>query len=281
MKKKGVIALGLGLVLLTVPAAAAQEPETVAAPAGSGCVSTITVNGKNLGEVALPDGQSIPARLLAEADYGFADWYPEEGQGMFSLEGYGIDVTFATGAIEINGEALESVTAQVKDGVTYLPASVIDGLEGYEVNLNPELDVYRIDITTPNGSPLAQLAYQVREASDANANNKVGAGELAMYGLEAEDFTEVVGLFPMNISPDTVLVGKVAEGKLDSVKTALEAYRKAQEDTFSWYLAQNLPKVQDARLEVAGDYLLFLIGEKADEGVALFQSTVESWTEAE
>ena len=81
----------------------------------------------------------------------------------------------------------------------------------------------------------------------------------------------------MITSPDTLVVGKLADGAdVDAVKEALETYRQGQEDTFSWYLGQHLPKVQDARLVVEGDYLFFLIAENADAGEAAFTAFVEA-----
>ena len=95
------------------------------------------------------------------------------------------------------------------------------------------------------------------------------------YHISADQFEQVVAYFPMITSSDTVLVGKLAEDADEKAVTdALEAYRQSQEDTFSWYLSQHLPKVQDARTVVTDGYLLFLIGENADEGEALFQAFV-------
>ena len=97
------------------------------------------------------------------------------------------------------------------------------------------------------------------------------------YGIPAGSFEQVVAFFPMITSPDTLVVGKLAEGAdVDAVKEALETYRQGQEDTFSWYLGQHLPKVQDARLVVEGDYLFFLIAENADAGEAAFTAFVEA-----
>ena len=59
-----------------------------------------------------------------------------------------------------------------------------------------------------------------------------------------------------------------------AVTDALEAYRQSQEDTFSWYLAQHLPKVQDARTVVEDGYVFFFIGEKADEAEQMFRDFV-------
>ena len=264
MKRIGTAALTLALAgAMTLPALAAE-------PRQAAYSTAIPVNGQALDTSALPAGEGLPMRLVAEADYGSASWYEEDGTGSFYLDGNVITVTFATGAVSVNDTVLEEVSAQVVNGVTFLPASVLSGLEGYAVEESGD----RIDITTPNGAPLVQLAYAVRDAAGVASFSKVGTEELELYGIKPEHFTEVVGLFPMITSPDTVIVGKVAEGELDALKEELEAYRKGQEDTFSWYLSQNLPKVQDARVEVEGDYILFLIGENADAGVEAFRAGV-------
>ena len=100
-------------------------------------------------------------------------------------------------------------------------------------------------------------------------------GMAETYGLPADAFEQAVGFFPMMVSPDTLVLGKLAEGAdTQAVKTALETYRQSQEDTFSWYLPQNLPKVQDARLLVQDGYVLFLIAENADAGEAAFTAAL-------
>ena len=97
------------------------------------------------------------------------------------------------------------------------------------------------------------------------------------YGVPAGSFEQVTAFFPMITSPDTVIIGKLAEGADQAaVEAALETYRQGQEDTFSWYLTQNLPKVQDARLVVENGWLLFLIADNADAGVEAFQAFVEA-----
>ena len=73
---------------------------------------TITLNGTKLDTSKLPDapaGSVIPLRTVAEADYGFADWYADENRSFFSLDGNSIYVDCATGAIEVNGETLSNM----------------------------------------------------------------------------------------------------------------------------------------------------------------------------
>ena len=97
------------------------------------------------------------------------------------------------------------------------------------------------------------------------------------YQFPVDQFEQVVAFFPMITNPDTLVIGKLKDGAdLETVKAALEAYRQQQEDTFSWYLSQHLPKVQDARLVVEGGYVLFLIAQDADAGVTAFRAFVGS-----
>ena len=287
MKKFAALTLGVGLTAaLSLPALAAgapliapapgAQPEVVSAPAaGEWSSGLLVLNGSPLdpsGLPAAPAHDMLPLRLLAEADHGGAYWDEETNSGSFYLEQYIVNVDFATGVVTVDGQAVEG-TAQVVRGVTFVPASVVDALEGYEVDLNPELDVNRIDVTTPNSDPMIQLVYRLADAAGVGHGMKVTAAELEEYQTVSEGvFTQGVGLLPMMTSPDTVILGRVAEGKLDQAKTDLEVYRKGQEDTFSWYLSQNLPKVQNAQVAVSGDWVLFVIGEKAEAAVELFQA---------
>lgn len=81
----------------------------------------------------------------------------------------------------------------------------------------------------------------------------------------------------MNTTPDIMVLAKLADGADETaVKEALEAHRQSQHDTFSWYLAQNLPKVEDARILVEDGYVFYLIAENADAGEAAFHTYVEA-----
>ena len=70
-------------------------------------------------------------------------------------------------------------------------------------------------------------------------------------------------------------LGKMAEGSQKDLEAALESYRKEQADTFSWYLSQNLPKVENAKFVVEGEWFMFLMAENADEGVETFKAAVK------
>ena len=59
------------------------------------------------------------------------------------------------------------------------------------------------------------------------------------------------------------------------MEESFEAYRKQQEATFEWYLSHNLPKVENAKFVIEGEWFLFLIAENADEAVEQFKTAVQ------
>ena len=150
------------------------------------------------------------------------------------------------------------------------------------MNLNPELDVNRIDITTPNNDPMVKAAYQIMEDSGmAYAMRTEGSEAEQAFQLPEGSFEQLIAFTSMNTTPDTLVIGKLAEGAdEEAVKAALDAHRQAQHDTFSWYLSQNLPKVEDARILVENGYAFYLIAEDADAGEAAFHAYVEAQTQA-
>ena len=113
---------------------------------------------------------------------------------------------------------------------------------------------------------MIKLAYSIMDASGIYAGMK---SDISVF---AENFSLAEGTFEkgfmftgFNTTPDRLLVAKLADGAdVDAVKEAIETDRQAQEDTFSWYLAHNLPKVEAAQVVVNGDYVLYVIGETAE-----------------
>lgn len=273
MKRIGALALATVLAGSLTGTALAEEPTLVSAP--NAYATAITVNGTALDTAALPAAEGIPMRLVAEADHGSAAWFQEENSGSFYFSEQSIQVSFTDGSVKVNDELVEGVTAQVVDGITFLPVSVLEGLEGITV----EEAEGSLTITTPNNDPLVQLVYTVADAAGVAYGMKADQEALSMYGIDGSNFETVTGFFPMITSPDTVIIGRVADGKLDAVTEQLEAYRQQQYDTFSWYLSQNLPKVENAKTVTSGDYLLFVIGEDPDAAVEAFEAGVAALAE--
>ena len=274
MKKIGALVLTAALAGSMTLTALAEEPVLISPNpnADTGYAQTIVLNGETLDLTGIPGGTlSLPMRLVAEADHGSAYWAEEENHGWFTYGDNRIIVSFADNSVTVNDVPVADVKAEVTNGVTFLPADVLTQMEGYTVETADQ----QITITTPNNDPMVKLGYQVMEDAGVAMGMRADETVMANYGIDTKQFESYVAFFPMITSPDTVIVAKLAENAdVDAVKEQLEAYRKNQEDTFSWYLSQNLPKVQDARVVVEGDYLLFLIGAEADAGVEAFTTGV-------
>ena len=183
---------------------------------------------------------------------------------------------FADNTILVNDEQVKG-QAEVTAGVTYVPASVLAMLDGYTVTwADPTAESFgAVDITTPNNDPMVKLAYSIMESSEMFGSRTYEDMLSDAYKIPVDEFEQIVAFFPMITSPDTVIIGKLADGADEKAVTdALEAYRKSQEDTFSWYLSQHLPKVQDARTVVEDGYVFFFIGENADQAEQLFHDFV-------
>jgi len=234
---------------------------------------TVTVNGEKLDTSSLPaiSQAAVPLRAVAEADHGFADWYPEENLCMAVMDGNSINADTTTHALTVNDEAVKGMTATFLEGVTYVPATVLNKLPGYSVTVSGK----SIAITTPNGAKLTKLAYSILDQVQCGATMKHSAAQMEeYYGIKADNFEEVVGFFPFNTNPDTLILGKVKAGKLDAVKEQFEAYRQKQEDTFSWYLVQHLDAAKNGQVVTKGDYVCCVIADDADEIIKLFKAGV-------
>ena len=281
MKKIASLALTAALAgSLAVPALAAETPVLISAPVDF--ATQITLNGEAVDTAGIPAAAEglLPMRLLAEADHGSAYWDEENNEGWFYFGDNRVVIKFADNSVTVNDVAVDVDAVDVIAGVTYMSADVFEGWEGYTVAWgDPTAEGFQsVSITTPNNDPAVKLAYEIQELCSMGFGMQADEQTLTdAYGVPAGSFEQVVAFFPMITSPDTLVVGKLAEGAdVDAVKEALETYRQGQEDTFSWYLGQHLPKVQDARLVVEGDYLFFLIAENADAGEAAFTAFVEA-----
>ena len=263
MKKLGAAALTLALAgAMTVPAFAAED--LLISPNPNAYATSITLNGETLDTTGVPAASRadlLPMRLVAEADHGSAYWDEENNEGWFNFGQDKITVQFEANTILVNDVAVNT-TAEVVGGVTYVPAAVLEGLEGFSVTVEDS----SVTITTPNNDPMVKLAYSIMENSEMYGMRTDEETLAEAHQFPVDQFEQVVAFFPMITSPDTIIVGKLAEDADEKVVTdALEAYRQSQEDTFSWYLSQHLPKVKDARTVIEDGYVFFFIGVDADD----------------
>ena len=274
MKKLGTAALALTLAgAMTLPAFAAEDLPLLISENPNAYATAITLNGEALDTTSIPAASRndlLPLRLVAEADHGSAYWDQENNEGWFNFGGDKITVQFEANTILVNDVAVNT-TAEVHDGVTYVPAAVLEGMEGFTVAVEDD----SVTITTPNNDPMVKLAYSIMDNSQMFGSRYDEDMLKEFYQFPVDQFEQIVAFFPMITSPDTIIVGKLVENADEKAVTdALEAYRQSQEDTFSWYLGQHLPKVQDARTVIEDGYVFFFIGENADEAEQMFQDFV-------
>lgn len=309
LKRLSAAALALALGASLAPAAlavpenwtaadGARMPMVIApAPNATGFNKTISVNGEVLTgydydkEVPgwgsetvsvllseIPDAPAgyLPLRAIIQADGGSAYWNKEDSTSSFYLRKDIIFTDFNDMSINLNDEPVKG-QALLLEGVTYVPSTVLNLLDGISVTDNSADGAENYEITTPNGTPLMKLANSLLETAGMGRGMQATPTELEEFygeahGFKAEYMTEGVAFLPMMTSPDTLVLGKLTSGNEEALKACFESYRKSQEETFSWYLSQNLPKVQNAKFVTEGDWFMFLIGENADAAVELFQA---------
>lgn len=80
-----------------------------------------------------------------------------------------------------------------------------------------------------------------------------------LLGISAEDCADIYAESPMiGTHPDTLIIIKPAEGKLDEIKSKLEAYReKLINDSLQYPM--NIAKVNAAQVVTGGDYAAFIL----------------------
>ena len=104
----------------------------------------------------------------------------------------------------------------------------------------------------------------------------------AKFGIEADSYTDIYAESPMiGAHPDTLLIVKPAEGKLDEVKGKLDAYREQLvNDTMQYPM--NIPKINASQVVVKGGYAAFILlgvinenGNTSDEEMEKFAKEQE------
>ena len=133
-----------------------------------------------------------------------------------------------------------------------------------------------VSLFTACGGKETEASYDVNEiVTKINEAVPVAmAGDLTEEELTmmVEDMASWAGKYSMaNVSADRLIVIEAAEGKVDVVKTALEAYRDNVAAQFELYLAPQYEKAKAGRIVVKGNYVvLAILGDAIvveDEGV--------------
>ena len=107
------------------------------------------------------------------------------------------------------------------------------------------------------------------------ADMSLSAEEVEMdYGITADMYDEFVAEIPMmSDDVDTLIIVKAKTDKVETVKAALEAYRKDQVEN-GYHYPQTMPKVQASEVVVYGHYVVYIMlgvteNMEADEATLL------------
>ena len=135
-------------------------------------------------------------------------------------------------------------------------------------------------LTACGGGKEATASYDVNEVltTITDAVPLAMPGEVTeeyltiMMGLDMADVANYAGMMAMvNVSADCVVVIEAAEGKIDTVKAALENTKQSIVNSFELYLPDQFEKANAGRIVVKGNYaVLAIAGDNetiADKGV--------------
>ena len=278
MKKLGTLALTAALAGSLCVGAAAAEPTLISANTGYGL--TISVNGQVLDTTGIPgvEGENlIPMRLVAESDHGFANWNAEENESWFQFDHNLITVEFGDNSVHVTNASGETtqvdMTAQVVNGVTFLPAEIINSLgEGYSA-VAESGDGAQVTITTPNSDPLIQLAYSIVDETGMALTNKLSLSDIEdYYYIDTDNFEQIVAFTPMIVNSDSVIIGKLAaDGDAQQAKADLQAYQDRMIASFEQYLPGPLELAKNGKIVENNGYLMLIISPDTDTAIQLFE----------
>ena len=96
---------------------------------------------------------------------------------------------------------------------------------------------------------------------------------LAVYGISSSDLEAYICKMPMMATHATeFFLAKVKDGKMDTVKAAVEKRQDDLEAQWSQYLPEQLELVKNYKLVTNGNYILFAISDQVDSAVTAFNT---------
>lgn len=95
----------------------------------------------------------------------------------------------------------------------------------------------------------------------------------AVYGISSSDLEAYICKMPMMATHATeFFIAKVKDGKMDTVKAAVEKRQDDLEQQWSQYLPEQLELVKNYKLVTNGNYILFAVSEHVDAAVTAFNT---------
>ncbi len=98
-----------------------------------------------------------------------------------------------------------------------------------------------------------------------------------LYGIDYNVLEDYRGKTAMiNVRADEFFVAKVKEGEMEAVEAGIAQRQEDLDATWSQYLPDVYETVKDARVVKNGSFILFVVSEKADDAVAVFDEMTKS-----
>lgn len=174
---------------------------------------------------------------------------------------------------ETPGAAPESTPGAAKPSQSPKPSEKPNAAPSQKPQASPEAT----PVPTPSESPdTSSVVTQVWEQIAADladvlpsSMDLTGDDLKSTYGIDPADLEDYVCKLPMMSAHITeFFIAKVKDGKMDAVKAALQARQEALAGGFLYPSLVEL--VEDYKLVVNGNYILFCITENADQAVEIF-----------
>ncbi len=97
-----------------------------------------------------------------------------------------------------------------------------------------------------------------------------------LYSIDPEEIEEMAIYKPMmNVHATEIIVITAKEGKLESVKEAVEAYMSTQEENWSTYLPEQYELVQNRIVKEVGNTLIVVVAEEAEKIAADLEAALQ------
>lgn len=95
-----------------------------------------------------------------------------------------------------------------------------------------------------------------------------------VYGIDASKLEEYTAQLPlMNVHATEFFIAKVKDGEMDAVKEGIASRLENVEQTWSQYLPDQYELVKNHQLVEEGNYILFVISDKAEAIADSFRAT--------
>ena len=95
----------------------------------------------------------------------------------------------------------------------------------------------------------------------------------AVYSISSSDLEAYICKMPMMATHATeFFIAKVKDGKMDTVKAAVEKRQDDLEAQWSQYLPEQLELVKNYKLVTNGNYILFAVSDQVDSAVSAFNT---------